>query len=151
MLLGVAIQILKGAVKRLAGYLWTSDSPLQTWRSTHFFLAEYSCVSRRCFFLCVASHSAATFFLVSHLQLSTVTASESSAVLTFCIDFPTCRLCPKTGNFAWGEFLRINDDPSTNSRLAASPQGEIERSGDCWSHDHDRRQLEHQTCWKVSS
>ena len=23
---------------------------------------------------------------------------------------------------------------------------EIERSGHCWSHDHDRRQLEHQTC-----
>ena len=36
--------------------------------------------------------------------------------------------------------------PHTNSRLAASPQGEIERSGHCWSHDHDRRQLEHQTC-----
>ena len=33
------------------------------------------------------------------------------------------------GNSAWGEFLRINDVPSTNSRLAASPQGEIERSG----------------------
>ena len=44
-----------------------------------------------------------------------------------------------------GEFLRINDDPSTNSRLAAPPQGEIERSGHCWSHDHDRRQFEHQT------
>ena len=43
-------------------------------------------------------------------------------------------------------FLRINDDPSANSRLAASPQGEIERSGHRWSHDHDRRQLEHQTC-----
>ena len=51
----------------------------------------------------------------------------------------------------WGEFLRINDDPFTNSRLVASPQGEIERSGHCWSHDHDRRQLEHQTCCKVSS
>ena len=49
------------------------------------------------------------------------------------------------------KFLRINDDPSTNSRLAASPQGEIERSGHCWSHDHDRRQLEHQTSCNVSS
>ena len=37
-------------------------------------------------------------------------------------------------------------DPSTNPRLAASPQDEIERSGHCWSRDHDRRQLEHQTC-----
>ena len=36
--------------------------------------------------------------------------------------------------------------PPQNSRPAASPQGEIERSGHCWSHDHDRRQLEHQTC-----
>ena len=44
------------------------------------------------------------------------------------------------------EFLRTNDDSSTNSRLVASPQGEIERSGHRWSHDHDRRQLEHQTC-----
>ena len=31
----------------------------------------------------------------------------------------------ETGNSAWGEFLRINDDSSTNSRLAASPEGEI--------------------------
>ena len=36
--------------------------------------------------------------------------------------------------------------PPKNSRLAASPQGETERSGHCWSHDHDRRQLERQTC-----
>ena len=52
----------------------------------------------------------------------------------------------KLATDAWSELLRINDDPSTNSRLAVSPQGEIERSGHCWSHDHDRRQLEHQTC-----
>ena len=45
------------------------------------------------------------------------------------------------GNSACGEFLRINDDPSTNSRLAASPQGEIKRSRHCWSHDHDRGSL----------
>ena len=32
--------------------------------------------------------------------------------------------------------------------MAASPQGEIERSGNCWSHDRDRMQLEHQTCRK---
>ena len=45
----------------------------------------------------------------------------------------------KTGDSA--NFLRINNDPSTKSRFAASAQGEIERSGHCWSHDHDRRQL----------
>ena len=39
----------------------------------------------------------------------------------------------------------------STSRWAASPQGENERSGHCWSHDHDRRQLEHQTCRKISS
>ena len=41
---------------------------------------------------------------------------------------------------------RINDDPSTNSRLAASPQGDIERSGHCWCHDHDRTKFKRQTC-----
>ena len=44
------------------------------------------------------------------------------------------------GNSTWCKFFIINNDPSTNSRLAACPQDEIERSGHCWSHDHDRRQ-----------
>ena len=52
------------------------------------------------------------------------------------------KLAPASGC----EFLRLNGDPSTNSRLTASPQGKIKRSEHCWSHDHDRRQLERQTC-----
>ena len=52
---------------------------------------------------------------------------------------------------ALGANSSTNNGPSTNSRLAASLQGETQRSGHCWSHHHDKRELEHQTCRKISS
>ena len=48
-------------------------------------------------------------------------------------------------------FFRTHTGPSTNSRMATSSQSEIARSRHCWSHDHDRRQSEYQTCRQVSS
>ena len=38
----------------------------------------------------------------------------------------------------------------TNSRMAAASQSRIARSGHCWSHDHDRRSPDCQTCREIS-
>ena len=40
--------------------------------------------------------------------------------------------------------------PSTDSRMAAASQSGIARSGHCWSHDHDKRSPDFETCREIS-
>ena len=86
-------------------------SLLQTWHSTQFSVGTVACqgdaspcVLRPCLLR----------LLVSHVQLSTVKASQSLQLfLTFCLDFPTYRLCPEAAhnlifNVVRGSFAEIH-------------------------------------------